>query len=60
MNWLEGGRRELPPGQVLKLRYRVVVHTGDTKKADIAGIFEQYKQPPKSAGKKQKSPNKPK
>ena len=60
MNWLEGGKLELPKGKKLKLRYRVAVHTGDTKKADIAGIFEQYKQPPKSSGKKQKSPNKPK
>ncbi len=30
-------------GTVLKLRYRVVVHGGNTDEADIAGIFEQYK-----------------
>jgi hypothetical protein len=44
MYWLEGGRLELPKGQTLKLRYRVVVHAGDVKKAQIARRFEQYEQ----------------
>ncbi len=44
MYWLEGDKLELPQGQKLTLRYRVVVHTGDSKKANIASLFEQYKQ----------------
>ncbi len=57
MNWLEGGRLELPRGQTLKLQYRVVVHTGETKKADIAGIFKQYRESTAPSAKKQGSPN---
>jgi len=44
MFWPEGGRTELPKGQILTLRYRVVVHTGDAKKAGIKQIFMQYEQ----------------
>jgi len=44
MYWLEDGRLELPEGQTLTLRYRVVVHTGDVKTAEIAEKFKQYKQ----------------
>jgi len=44
MYWLEGGKLDLAKGERLTLRYRVVVHTGDTKTADIKGIFKQYKQ----------------
>ncbi len=44
MYWLEDGRLELPEGQILTLRYRVVVHTGDVKTAEIAEKFKQYKQ----------------
>ncbi len=43
MYWLEGDRLDLAKGEKLTLRYRVVVHTGDSKAADIARIFEQYK-----------------
>ena len=43
MYWLEGGRLELPKGKTLTLRYRVVVHAGDVKRAQIARRFEQYK-----------------
>ena len=43
MYWLEGDRLELPEGQTLKLSYRVVVHSGDVKQAQIAGKFEQYR-----------------
>ena len=50
MNWLEGGRLELPKGQPLKLKYRVVVHAGDAKESQIAAKFDQYKQ---AAGPKQ-------
>ncbi len=44
MFWLEGDRLELPKGQVLILRYRVVVHAGDVKTAKISDIFKQYTQ----------------
>jgi hypothetical protein len=44
MYWLEGGRLELPKGETLKLKYRVVVHAGDVKQSQIAGKFEQYKE----------------
>ncbi|MFH1717754.1 MAG: PmoA family protein [Planctomycetota bacterium] len=43
MYWLEGDKLDLPKGQPLTLRYRVVVHAGDVKTADIAGMFEQYR-----------------
>jgi len=43
MNWLKGNRLELAKGETLTLRYRVVVHTGNSKSADIKGIFKRYK-----------------
>ena len=50
MYWLEGDQLNLPKGQKLTLRYRIVVHTGDTQKATIATIFDAYQrtegQPP--------------
>jgi hypothetical protein len=33
----------LKKGTVLKLKYRVIVHTGTTAEADIAGQFEKYR-----------------
>ncbi|MGD2093386.1 MAG: PmoA family protein [Phycisphaerales bacterium] len=42
MNWLEGDHLDLPKGQTLTLRYRVVVHTGDAKTAEIQKIFSEY------------------
>jgi hypothetical protein len=44
MNWLENDKLELAKGEQLTLRYRVVIHTGDAKNAEIAEIFNQYKQ----------------
>jgi len=44
MFWPEGGRTELPKGQMLTLHYRVVIHAGDVKTAGIKQIFEQYEQ----------------
>jgi len=44
MFWLKDGRLELAKGEDLTLRYRVVVHSGDAKAAQIAQIFKQYKQ----------------
>ena len=44
MYWLEGDKLNLAKGEKLTLEYRVVVHTGDSKTANIAGLFEKYKQ----------------
>jgi hypothetical protein len=44
MNWLEGDKLDIPKGEKLTLKYRVVVHSGDTQKAGIAAIFDAYKQ----------------
>ena len=56
MNWLEGGKLQLPKAKMLKLQYRVVVHTGDTEKAGIKTIFAQYKRAAASPPKAGKSP----
>jgi len=42
MFWLKDGQVELAKGETLTLRYRVVVHTGDAKAADINELFKQY------------------
>ena len=42
MYWLEGDVLKLAKGETLALRYRVVVHSGDTKAAGIADLFRQY------------------
>lgn len=43
IQWLDGGTIELSPADPpLRLRYRVVVHTGDSRAADIAGLFANY------------------
>jgi len=44
MYWLKGGHTELAKGQTLTLCYRVVVHTGNAKAAEIGQIFKRYKQ----------------
>jgi hypothetical protein len=44
MYWLEGNKLNLAKGETLTLEYRVIVHAGDAKEADIAKLFEQYKQ----------------
>jgi hypothetical protein len=44
MNWLEGDQLDLPKGQKLNLSYRVIVHSGDAKQADISTLFDAYKQ----------------
>ena len=43
MYWLEGDKLNLAKGEKLTLEYRVVVHTGDAKTANIAELFNQYK-----------------
>ncbi|MDQ1255433.1 MAG: hypothetical protein QG656_23 [Candidatus Hydrogenedentes bacterium] len=42
MQWLEGGRFDLPKGEKLPLQYRVVVHSGNVQEAGIADLFNQY------------------
>jgi hypothetical protein len=44
-NWMEGGKLELPKGRELRLRYRVVVHGGDTSEAGIAELYRRYAEP---------------
>ena len=44
MYWLEGDKLNLAKGEKLTLEYRVIVHAGDAKTANIAGLFSQYKQ----------------
>jgi hypothetical protein len=43
MNWLEGDKLNLAKDEKLTLEYRVIVHAGDAKTANIAGFFDQYK-----------------
>ncbi|MDX1284160.1 MAG: PmoA family protein [Draconibacterium sp.] len=43
MYWPDNEKNtELKKGEKIRLRYRVIVHTGDEKEADIAGEFEKY------------------
>jgi peptidoglycan/xylan/chitin deacetylase (PgdA/CDA1 family) len=44
MYWLENDRLNLSPDQSLTLRYRVIVHTGNSQEADIASHFATYQQ----------------
>jgi len=44
MYWLEGDKLNLAKGEKLSLEYRVVVHAGDAKTANIAELFNRYKQ----------------
>jgi hypothetical protein len=36
------GSHEVPAGETLTLRYRVLLHLGDEKEGNVAGFFEQY------------------
>jgi hypothetical protein len=49
MFWLAGDRLDLPKGEGLTLRYRVVVHPGDSKEAKIASLFDTYKRTAKGS-----------
>lgn len=44
MYWLEGDKLNLAKSEKLTLEYRVVVHAGDSKTANIAGLFKRYEQ----------------
>jgi hypothetical protein len=41
-NWFEEGYLDLPRGEQLHLRYRVVVHGGNTDEAGIAELYREY------------------
>jgi hypothetical protein len=43
MEWIEPDGYRIRLGQTLELRYRVVVHAGDAKQADISGLFQRWK-----------------
>jgi hypothetical protein len=38
----QNGATTIEPGQSLRYRYRVIVHPGTVKDADIAGLFTKY------------------
>jgi hypothetical protein len=38
----QDGSIKLDPGKSLRFRYRVIVHPGDAKTADIAGQWTKY------------------
>lgn len=42
MYWPEGDAIRLAKGEVLRLRYRVVVHAGDAAEAEIGALFTAY------------------
>ena len=42
MYWLEAGHLDLAEGEVLRLRYRVIVHSGSTEEARIEDLYEDY------------------
>ena len=44
MYWLEGDKLNLAKGEKLTLEYRVLVHAGDSETANVAELFNQYKQ----------------
>jgi hypothetical protein len=44
MYWLEGDKLDLAKGERLTLEYRVIVHAGNAETANIAELFNQYKQ----------------
>ncbi|MFR8358842.1 MAG: DUF6807 family protein [Parabacteroides sp.] len=43
MYWSENGKTtDLKKGEKIALRYRVLIHKGDSQEAGIATLFEQY------------------
>ncbi|MGH9628279.1 MAG: PmoA family protein [Bryobacteraceae bacterium] len=36
------GSRTLKPGETMRFRYRVLIHPGDTKAADLSKLYSQY------------------
>lgn len=50
MYWLEGQVTEVPKGQPLTLRYRVIVHGDNAEQAEIARLFAEYEAEAESTG----------
>jgi len=40
------GQHVLPAGESIRFRYRIILHEGDTAKADLPGAFKSYAKPP--------------
>lgn len=38
----QDGSMTVQPGQTLRFRYRVIIHPGDVKTADVAGLWQRY------------------
>jgi hypothetical protein len=38
----QNGAMTVEPGESLRFRYRVIVHPGDAKSADVAGLWSKY------------------
>ncbi|WP_152050521.1 DUF6807 domain-containing protein [Tautonia marina] len=45
-NYADSGTHTIAPGESIELRYRVILHEGDTDQAKIAREFEAYANPP--------------
>jgi Family of unknown function (DUF6807) len=48
MQWLEDGKITFAKGEKVALKYRVVVHSGDTEEAGIAALWKEYEAAAKS------------
>jgi hypothetical protein len=48
MEWLEADGFRIKQGERLPLRYRVIVHAGDARQANIASLFKQWESAEKS------------
>lgn len=42
MQWLEGGQVTFKKGETLTMKYRVIIHNGDTKSAKIASLYDEW------------------
>jgi hypothetical protein len=45
--YADSGTHTIAPGESIELRYRVILHEGDTDGAQIARAFEAYANPPR-------------
>lgn len=42
MQWLEGGKVIFKEGETLSMKYRVIIHNGDSKAANIAELYNKW------------------
>lgn len=42
MQWLVGGQVTFKKGETLTMKYRVIIHNGDTKSAKIASLYDEW------------------